>query len=266
MRGSHSLATAILALLLSGCATVYTDVPPEVKAELAPRGTLRVGLAEGNPIHVVRDPASQGMRGLAFDLGKELARRLGVAFEPVLYPSTGALLGASKSNRWDVALFLVSPARMKDFDFTAALVELELGYLVPKGSPMTAAADVDQPGIQVAAQEKSQADVILSGLLKHAVVVRTSGVAASVGLLKSGAADAFAANKATLFEASGQLPGSRVLDGRFAVERVAMAIPKGRDAGAAYARKFVDDAKARGLVKAAVEKAGIRGAVIAPLQ
>jgi polar amino acid transport system substrate-binding protein len=34
----------------------------------------------------------------------------------------------------------------------------------------------------------------------------------------------------------------------------------------AYARKFIEDAKSEGLVKAAIESAGIRGAVVAPLQ
>ena len=191
---------------------------------------------------------------------------MGVPFEPVVYPSVGALLDATKSGQWDVAFFLVTPARMKDVDFTAPFVEIELGYLVPKGSPFSSSADVDRPGIKIAAQEKSQVDVILSGLLKQAVVLRTPGVAASLELLKSGRADAFAANKATLFEASGQLPGSRVLEGRFAAERVAMAIPKGRDAGVAYSRKFIEDAKSQGLVKAAVEKAGVRGAVVAQSQ
>ena len=266
MRASRWLTTAILGLLLSGCATIHTEAPSEARAALAPTGKLRVGLAQGNPIHVIRDPVSQEMKGVAFELGKELARRMGVPFEPVLYPSTGALLDATKAGQWDVAFFLVSPARMKDVDFTAALIELELGYLVPKGSPLSTSADVDRPGIRIAAQAKSQVDVILSGLLKQAVIVRTPGVAASIELVKSGRADAFAANKPTLFEASAQLPGSRVLEGRFAAERVAMAIPKGRDAGVAYARKFIEDAKSEGLVKTSVERAGVRGAVIAPPQ
>jgi len=32
----------------------------------------------------------------------------------------------------------------------------------------------------------------------------------------------------------------------------------------AYAHKFVEDAKSEGLVKAAIERAGIRGAVVPP--
>jgi polar amino acid transport system substrate-binding protein len=85
-------------------------------------------------------------------------------------------------------------------------------------------------------------------------------------MVKSGRADVFANNKPSLFEMLDQLPGSRVLDGRYATERQAMAIPKGRGLGVAYARKFVEDAKSEGLVKAALERVGIRGAVVAPLQ
>ena len=47
---------------------------------------------------------------------------------------------------------------------------------------------------------------------------------------------------------------------------MAMVIPKGRDLGMAYARKFVEDAKSEELVKAAIERARIRGAVVPPLQ
>ena len=72
--------------------------------------------------------------------------------------------------------------------------------------------------------------------------------------------------KPVLFEMSNQLPGSRVLDGRPGIDPHAMAMPKGRDLGVTYARKFIEDAKSEGLVKAAVERAGLRGVVVAPLQ
>ncbi len=266
MRTDRWLILAILVLLLTGCATVYTEPTPEARAALAPTGKLRVGLYTGNPLSVIRDPASQEMKGMAFDLGKEMARRMGVPFEPVVYPSVGALLGGTKSGQWDVAFFLVSPARTKEVDFTPPLVELELGYLVLKDSSISTFPDVDRTGIRIATAEKGQADVILSRQLKQAVVVRAPGLAAVLERVKSGKADAIAANKTILHELSGQLPGSRILDGRFAAERLALALPKGRDAGIAYARKFVEDAKSQGLVKAAVERAGARGAVVAPLE
>jgi hypothetical protein len=36
-------------------------------------------------------------------------------------------------------------------------------------------------------------------------------------------------------------------------------IPKGRDAGLAYARQFIEDAKSEGQVKVAIERVGMRG-------
>ena len=72
--------------------------------------------------------------------------------------------------------------------------------------------------------------------------------------------------KPILFEMSSQLSGSRVLDGRPGIDPHAMAMPQGRDLGVAYARKFVEDAKSEGLVKAAIERAGVRGVFVAPLK
>ena len=253
-------------LLLTGCAGIDTTPTPEARQALAPTGKLRVGLQLGSPHNVIRDPLSGEMKGVAFDLGNELAKRMGIPFEPILYPSVGALLDGGKSGAWDVAFVGFSPERAKEWDFTALHLEIEFGYLIPSGSSISTMADVDQPGVRVAVQEKSQPDVFLSRTLKNAVVVRASSLAGTLELLKSGGADAIFSIKPSLFEASSQLPGSRILDGRPGIDPHAMVIPKGRGPGLAYARKFVEDAKSEGLVKAAIERAGIRGAVVAPLE
>jgi len=266
MRTTHWLMTAVLGLLLAGCAGITTAPTPEARQALAPTGKLRVGLQLGNPLNVVRDSVSGEMKGVGFDLGKEMARRIEVPFEPVLYPSIGALHDGGRSGAWDVAQFGFSPERAKEWDFSALHLEVEFGYLIPGGSSISTMADVDRPGIRVAIQEKGLADIFLSRTLKNAVVVRASSIAATLELLKSGRADLFAGNKPSLFELLEQVPGFRVLDGRFNADPVAMAIPKGRDLGTAYVRKFVEDAKSGGLVKAAIERAGVRGVVVAPLQ
>ena len=155
MRTTHWLMTAILGLLLTGCAGISTAPTPEARQALAPTGKLRVGLQLGSPHNVIRDSVSGEMKGVGFDLGKELARRMGVPFEPVLYPSVGALLDSGKSGAWDVAFVGFSPARAKEWDFTALHMEVEFGYLIPGGSSISTMADVDRPGIRVAVQEKS---------------------------------------------------------------------------------------------------------------
>jgi len=67
-----------------------------------------------------------------------------------------------------------------------------------------------------------------------------------------------------LFQMMNQFPGSRVLEGRPGSETQALLIPKEGHAGLAYARTFIEDAKARGLVQAAIDRAGLRGAQVAP--
>jgi polar amino acid transport system substrate-binding protein len=260
------LTTAMLALLLTGCAGISTAPTPEARQALAPTGKLRVGLQLGSPHNVIADSVTGEMKGVGYDLGKELAQRIGVPFEPVMYPSVGALLDGGKAGSWDVAFVGFSPARAKEWDFTELHLEMEFGYLVPGGSSISTMADVDRPGIRVAVQEKSQPDVFLSRTLKNAEVVRASSLAGTLETLKFGRADAIFSIKPSLFEASNQLPGSRVLDGRAGVDPHAMVMPKGRDAGLAYARQFIKDAKSQGRVKAAIERVGMRGAVVAPLE
>ncbi len=266
MRTTHWLVTATLGLLLTGCASISTAPTPEARQALTPTGKLRVGLQLGNPLNVIRDSASREMKGVAFDLGNELARRLGVPFEPVLYPSVGAVLDAGKSGAWDVAFVGFSPARAKEWEFTALHLEVEFGYLVPGGSAISTMADVDRPGIRVAVQEKSGPDAFFSRTLKNVVMIRASSNPGALEALKSGGADVMGSLKPILFEMSNQLPGSRVLDGRPGIDPHAMAMPKGRDLGLAYARQFIEDAKSEGLVKAAIERAGLRGVIVAPLK
>jgi len=58
---------------------------------------------------------------------------------------------------------------------------------------------------------------------------------------------------------SDQMPGARVLGGRWGVENIALAIPKGREAAMGYLRSFVEEAQTRGLLAQVVERAGLRG-------
>ena len=266
MRTTQWLMTGTLGLLLTGCAGISTTPTPEARQALAPTGKLRVGLQLGSPHNVIRDSVSGEMKGVGFDLGRELARRMGVPFEPITYPSVGALLEAGKAGAWDVAFVGFSPARAKEWDFTGLHMEVEFGYLIPAGSSISTMADVDRPGIRVAVQEKSQPDNFISRTLKNAMVVRAPSLAGTVEMLKSGRAEVIFSIKPSLFEASNQLPGSRVLDGRPGIDPHAMVMPKGRDLGVAYARQFIEDAKSGGLVKGAIDRVGMRGAVVAQTQ
>ena len=266
MRWNHWIAASLAVLITGGCATTFTPPGPEERNSLAPTGALRAGILLTTALQVTKDAASGEMRGVSIDLGKELARRLGVPFTPVGYTSITDLIAGAKSGQWDVAFFVVDPTREKDVDYAAPHMEAEVGYLVRPGSSIKTLFDVDQPGVRVAVANRGGPDLFLTSYLKRAELVRGEGVPAAVDMLKSGKADALGANKATLFIESELLPGSRVLDGRVSVVPYGMATAKGRSAGNAYVRRFLQEVKAAGLVKSYIENAGLRGVVVAPMQ
>ena len=231
---------------------------------LAPTGTLRVALQIANPLNIVQ-AASGETTGVGLDLGKELARRIAVPFEPVLYPSVGALLDSRGA--WDVAFIGFSAARAADWDFTGLHVQVEFGYLVPAGSAISTMAAVDRPGVRLAVQLNSGPDAFFTSTLRDAVLIRASSNPAALEVVRSGGAHVMGSIKPVLFELSSQLPGSRVLDGRPGIDPHAMAIPKGRNPlGVAYARQYIERAKFDGVVKAAIERIGVGGVVVAPPQ
>lgn len=266
MRQLRGFVVVVLAFMLGGCASNPRTPSAEVRPVLAPTGKLRVGLLTGNAVLVEKDPTSGELRGVAVDLGRELARPVGVPFEPVGFNSVPALVNSASSNQWDVAFLAIDPARATVMDFTAPYMEVEVSYLVPAGSPIRALSDIDKPGLRVAVPDKSAPDLILSRTLKNATLVRGPNAAGAADLVGSGNADAFAENKQILFAAADRLSGSRVLDGRFSTVQHGIAVVKGRDVGAAYVRRFVEQSKADGSVKAAIERAALRGVVVAPLQ
>lgn len=172
MRATHRFIAALLALMVGGCALIATAPGPEVRQALAPTGKLRVGLIVGVPAQVMLGSASGEMKGVAFDLSKELAKRVRVPLEPVLYKSINALLDGGRSGQWDIAIIGFSAARAKEWDFTAPHLEIELGYLVPSGSPISALAEVDRTGIRIAVADKGQADRLLTPAIKAATLMR----------------------------------------------------------------------------------------------
>lgn len=259
-----ALVAGLLGFFLSGCANVQTSPSPETRQALAPTGKLRVGFLSGT-IYATKDPATGEVKGVAADLGGELARRLGVPFEPVLYPNPPAILAAAKSGALDVALMGINAERAAVLDFSAPYMEVEQTYLVHAGANIVTPSDIDKPGIRVGVLEKSGADVLLSGALKNATLVRVRAAPELFTALDSGKADAIAATTATLAGAAEKRPGSRLLEGRILAEPIGMGTPKGRDrAAAVYVNNFVEQLKAEGFVKSAIARAGLRGVVVAP--
>jgi polar amino acid transport system substrate-binding protein len=250
------------ALLLTSCASTpnMTFAP---KSELAPTGKLRIGINYGNFLLTRRPPAGGEPGGIAPDLGRELARRLGVAYEFVTFDAAGKLADAVKSGVWDIAFIGNEPQRAAEIDFSPAYLEIEAGYLVPAGSPIRSMADIDREGVRVAVAQKSAYDLYLSRTLKHAKLVRAEGIDNSYNVFVEQKLEALAGLKPRLITDAQTLPGSRVLEGRFSTVQQSIGTPKGREAGRKFLTDFVDEAKATGLIAKTIDQNGIRGVSVA---
>jgi polar amino acid transport system substrate-binding protein len=265
MRATRHLSIVILGLLIAACAAMQT-APPEVRQALAPSGKLLIGVYVDSPISINRNSRTGEATGLAFETGRELAKRLGVAYEVIEFPRAAEVIEAVKAGKADFTVTNATAVRAKDVDFSSPLILLELGYLVPAGSPIASAADIDKPGVRIGVTQGSTSSTTLPRLLKNATVVPAASIKTAVDMLSRRQVDAFATNKANLFEISDGVAGSRVLDGNWGIERLAITIPKGRDQGRGWLEKFVEDMRAEGLVAGAVERAGLRGTAKAEVQ
>jgi polar amino acid transport system substrate-binding protein len=144
-------------------------------------------------------------------------------------------------------------------DFTAPLVKLELGYLVVGSSPLKSVNEIDQAGMRVGVSQGSSSQGVLTQLYKQAKVMPADSLAKAQAMLNAKQIDAFATNKGILFEMSDTLPGSRVLDGRWGLENLAIAIPKGRDIARPYVQNFAKDLESNGFLNKAIQRSGLRG-------
>src|SRR5262250_113637 len=239
-------------------------ISPSLRSDLAPTGTLRVGINYGNPVLATKDPASEDLRGVAVDLARELGTRTGLPINLVGYDSAGKMVEALQAGGWDIAFLAIDPGRAEQISFTAPYLEIEGTYLVPARSPLRAIADIDREGVRVGISLGSAYDLFLSRSLQHAELVRAPNPNGAFELIVSGKVDVVAGVKQHLIANAAKLPGSRVLDGRFMAIQQALGISKGRDAGLKYLREFIEDVKASGLVAQAIEKAGVSGVSIAP--
>jgi len=259
MRKQTWLTAVLAALILAGCAGMPTDPDAAARAALAPTGKLRVAFFSA-PIYGLKDKSTGELKGLGVDLGRQLADKLGVPFEAHPYRNLAALIESVKSGEWDIGLTTIDEKRAALMDFTRPYLEVEQGFLVRAGLPAATMADVDKAGVRVGVVKKSASALHLAKTLKATTPVELGSLADLREAIVSGKVDAIAIGKPFLYATAAKLPGSRVLDGAIIVDPVAMGVVKGRDpAGLAYANRFVDEVRAAGTVKTAIEQYKLKG-------
>ena len=116
------------------------DISAQAAAELAPNGVLRAGINTGNFLLVTGRDAAGGPTGVAPDMAREIAARLGVSVQYVPFARPNELADAAADGVWDIGLIGAEPARARIIAFTPAYVEIEASYLVHARSPLATIA------------------------------------------------------------------------------------------------------------------------------
>jgi polar amino acid transport system substrate-binding protein len=231
--------------------------------EMVPTGTLRVALNMINFLLISGKNPEGVPVGVAPDLAHTIADRIGVPLQLIQYGSPGELADDADKNVWDIGLIGAEPVRAQKIDFSTAYVEIEATYLVPAGSSLKHASEVDRPGNRIAVSARSAYDLWLTRNIQHAQLLHAEGFEATFALFVEQKLEAMAALKPGLLGDVERLPGSRILEGNFTTVQQSIGVPKGRLAAAAYLQAFVNEIKT-GLVAQLIAKHNVKGLSVAP--
>ncbi|MBI3918760.1 MAG: transporter substrate-binding domain-containing protein [Betaproteobacteria bacterium] len=235
-----------------------------VDTEIAPTGKFRVGMNANNATLVIRS-ADGTVSGLSAELGRFIAGKLGVPFEPVVYESSTPFTASFRKKEWDIVLTGKNVVVAELLDFSADLYQTEYGYVAAPGHEFANPAEVDRPGVRIAVPRNASADVYLSRTLKSAALVRVDGnLDVGIEFLRAGTAGVYASSVDSTHAVAARMPGAKVV-GAFHTVTFAVAMQKGRPAAALdQLTQMINEAKAVGIVQKALEQAGARGVRILP--
>jgi polar amino acid transport system substrate-binding protein len=237
-----------------------------LRQAFAPTGTLRASINLGNPILAGKSAETGAAQGISVDLANELARRLDLALELVVFDTAGKSVDAVTHEKADFGFFAIDPLRGQGIAFTAPYVLIEGSYLVRQDSKLQRNEEVDQAGTRVTVGLGSAYDLFLTRELKQAEIVRAPSSPTVVDVFMAQDLDVAAGVRQQLEADAQRFAGLRLLPGRFMVIQQAMGLPKGRSPQAAqYLSAFVEEMKASGFVQAAMQRHGIQGASVAAL-
>ncbi|MGA8114835.1 MAG: transporter substrate-binding domain-containing protein [Actinocatenispora sp.] len=233
-----------------------------VVEDLAPTGVLRASINLGNPVLAQGTPTEPA--GITVDLAREVAARLDVPVEFVCFDAARKSYEAMTAGRADICFLAVDPAREAEVAFTAPYVVIEGVYVVPEGSELGTAADVDRPGVRVGVKRGSAYDLFLSRTLQHAEVVRgdegvdefrAQGLEAGAGIRQP----------VTAFVAAH--PEYRLIEDRFMQIRQAVGTTvTRRPETVRFLRDLVEELKSSGFVAESLRRSNQTGAAVAPAE
>jgi polar amino acid transport system substrate-binding protein len=147
--------------LLATCIFDLASGQPEPTLEIAPTGKLRTAMIGIRVLGGVGEP-----------IGRFIAKKIGVSFEPVVYPNPQAYEQSFGKGEWDIAIGPRVLAPADKADVTPDVWLIDLLYLAAAGREFASVEQVDRSGVNVGTIQNSPSDRFLTRTLKSAELVR----------------------------------------------------------------------------------------------
>jgi polar amino acid transport system substrate-binding protein len=236
-----------------------------VMQQLSPTGKLRIAIAV-SPSPSAQFAIKDGdiYRGVAVILGHALAKKLGVPAELVPHQASGEIQNSAADDKWDVAFLPVDDERKKFVDFGNAYHLLQSTFLVAPGSTMQSVKDADAKGVGIGGVANTATFRAAMKATPSATHIEFAKVDAAVAAMQERRIEAIALSRESLAGLVGKIPGSRILDDAFLNSSTAVCVPKNKPAALAYVSEFIEEAKASGLVRQALDEMGLNTSIVAP--
>jgi polar amino acid transport system substrate-binding protein len=257
-----------LAALLTGVLTFPTSTltmaQTNVIKEIVPTGKLRLGINGANATLYAR-AADGSAGGIAADLGKFIAGKLGVPFEALVYSGAATYTASFGTGEWDIIVTGRNPLAAQRVDFIGDVILIDYVYLAAPGRTFAGPGDVDRADVKIGVPRNASADAFLSQRLKAAELVRLAGdMDTAAEMLREGKIDLYASGGDSLQRIADRVPGSKII-GTFDTVAFAISTAKGWSPEArSRLTQLVNEAKAAGIVQKALTQSGRPGVRAAP--
>jgi polar amino acid transport system substrate-binding protein len=252
--------------LLGGAAAwpLTARAQSDAVTRLAPTGEFRVALIASNPVLVTRGNDGQ-VGGVSVELARAFAARLGIPVRLMPYEDPARYNESLGKEAWDIGLAARDPSRGEYLAFSDVFMEVDNGYVARAGLSIRTAEEVDRKDIKIAVAQGSAPDSFLTRTIKNAEIVRVpGGFGPAREVLSASRADVYGENVHLAYSIAAEVPGARVLEGRFNLVQMSIAVPKQNASALAIVNEFVADAKREGLIAQLIARASLRGVRPAP--
>ena len=224
---------------------------------IAPKNVLRIGINMSNFLLVNKDSTFSKPEGLSPEIGKLLARELGINYEFVTFKNPGLLADAIDSDKWDVGNFAYEKKRAKIIDFSNPYVNIDANFLLRKNSEINQNHDVDNKNNKIAVVNRSAYDLWLSDNYKKAKIIRAKTIIETHNLFYNQDVNILAGLKPKLLEELKNNNEFKLIDEPFTFIKQSIGIKKGKTKAIDFINNFVSKKIKDGTIKSLLEKYGL---------